>query len=242
MTKERVDKLLAHMNVGSRKDCRELIKQRRVKVDGAVVTDPGLQVDPDTQSLAVDGAVIGFRSHFYVMMHKPPGYITATEDPRKPTVMDVLPEELRHRDIAPVGRLDKDTEGLLLFTSDGELTHRLLSPKWHVDKQYFVRLQWPLVADAPAAFAEGILLEDGYKCLPAGLVVHSPLEATVTIREGKYHQVKRMFQALQNKVVYLKRLEMGPLTLGALPLGESRPLTEAEIDSLYESAGLARPS
>lgn len=240
MATERLDKLLGHMGVGSRKDVREIIRTGRVRVDGQVLTDPGLQVDPGAQSLVVDGRPLTFQSHFYVMMHKPPGYITAADDPRKPTVMDVLPEELRRRDLMPVGRLDKDTEGLLLFTTDGELTHRLLSPKWHVDKRYLVRLEWPLTPEAPAAFTAGIVLEDGYRCLPARLEIIAPQEATVTIREGKYHQVKRMFQAVGNQVVYLKRLDMGPLTLGDLPLGASRPLTEAEIDQLYDSAGLAR--
>jgi len=241
MAMERLDKLLAHLGLGSRKEVRSLIGQGRVKVDGIVITDPGAQVDPAGQQLALDGQSLTYRSHFYVMMHKPPGYITAADDPRKPTVMDVLPEELRRRDLMPVGRLDKDTEGLLLFTTDGDLTHRLLSPKWHVEKLYYVRLERPLIAEADAIFTDGVLLEDGYRCMPARLHVLGPQEATVAIREGKYHQVKRMFQAVQNYVVYLKRLEMGPLSLGDLPLGRSRPLTELEIDALYESAGLARP-
>lgn len=229
------------MGAGSRKDVREFIKARRVRVNGAIVTDPGLPVDPDSHAIELDGAALGYQKHFYVMMHKPPGYITASEDPRKPTVMDVLPEELKKRNIHPVGRLDKDTEGLLLWTTDGELTHRLLSPKWHVDKRYFVRLERPLSSADPDAFAAGIVLEDGYACLPARLEMLGEQEATVTIQEGKYHQVKRMFEARANQVVYLKRLDMGPLRLGALPLGASRPLTEAEIDALYESAALARP-
>lgn len=241
MAKERLDKLLAHMGIGSRKDVRGIIWEGRVSIDGHVVTDPGAQVDPASQDVTMDGNSLTYQSHFYVMMHKPPGYITAADDPRKPTVMDVLPEDLRRRDLMPVGRLDKDTEGLLLFTTDGDLTHRLLSPKWHVEKLYFVRLERPLIADAEAIFADGVVLEDGYRCMPARLQVHGPQEATVAIREGKYHQVKRMFQAVQNYVVYLKRLEMGPLSLGDLPLGQSRPLTEPEINALYDSAGLARP-
>ncbi|HYF95507.1 MAG TPA: pseudouridine synthase [Symbiobacteriaceae bacterium] len=240
MAKERLDKLLSHMAVGSRKDVREIIKAGRVRIDGEVITDPAMQVDPDTQAVVLDTVTLTYQSHFHVMMHKPPGYITAADDPRKPTVMDVLPAELRRRDLMPVGRLDKDTEGLLLFTTDGELTHRLLSPKWHVDKKYLVRLERPLAPGAAAAFAAGIVLDDGYTCLPARLESLGPQEATVTIREGKYHQVKRMFQAVGNHVVYLKRLEMGPLSLGDLPLGQSRPLLDAEIKALYDSAGLAR--
>lgn len=241
MAKERLDKLLAHMGIGSRKDVRGIIWEGRVSIDGHVVTDPGAQVDPTSQDVRMDGRSLTYQSHFYVMMHKPPGYITAADDPRKPTVMDVLPEDLRRRDLMPVGRLDKDTEGLLLFTTDGDLTHRLLSPKWHVEKLYFVRLERPLVAEAEAIFTDGVVLEDGYRCMPARLTLLGPQEATVAIREGKYHQVKRMFQAVQNYVTYLKRLEMGPLSLGDLPLGHSRPLTELEIQALYESAGLARP-
>jgi 16S rRNA pseudouridine516 synthase len=241
MTTERLDKLLGHMGIGSRKDCRELIKAGRLKVDGAIIDNPGVQVDPDEQEVRLDTTVLTYQKHFYAMMHKPPGYITASEDPRKPTVMDVLPEGLRRRNLFPVGRLDRDTEGLLLFTTDGELTHRLLSPKWHVDKRYFVRLERSLSPEDPAAFTAGIVLEDGYECLPARLEITGEQEAIVTIREGKYHQVKRMFEARTNKVVYLKRLEMGPLSLGDLPLGASRALTEAEVDAVYESAGLARP-
>ncbi|HWI64777.1 MAG TPA: pseudouridine synthase [Symbiobacteriaceae bacterium] len=241
MAKERLDKLLAHIGVGSRKEVRELIRNRRVRVDGVVATDPGLQVDPGTQQVLADGTTIAYQTHFHVMMHKPPGYITAADDPRKPTVMDVMPEELKQRNLMPVGRLDKDTEGLLLFTTDGDLTHRLLSPKWHVGKKYLVRLERPLVPGAGDRFAEGIELEDGYKCLPARLDVLGPQEATVVIQEGKYHQVKRMFGAIGNVVIYLKRLEMGPLILGDLPLGQCRPLTAAEIGALYDSAGLARP-
>lgn len=241
MAKERLDKLLGHMGVGSRKDVREIIKEGRVRVDCERVTNPGIQVDPDTQNVVLDGQSLTYQSHFHVMMHKPPGYITAADDPRKPTVMEVLPEELRRRNLMPVGRLDKDTEGLLLFTTDGDLTHRLLSPKWHVEKLYFVRLERPLAQEAIAIFSEGVVLEDEYRCLPARLTILGPQEATVAIREGKYHQVKRMFQAVQNQVIYLKRLEMGPLALGDLPLGQSRPLSESEVEALYESAGLARP-
>jgi 16S rRNA pseudouridine516 synthase len=240
MAKERLDKVLGHVGIGTRREAKEMIKARRVKIDGVVATDPSLQVDPAAQQVEVDGAPVGYQRHFHVLMHKPPGVITATEDPRKQTVMDVLaPEFKKWRSLAPVGRLDKDTEGLLLLTTDGELTHRLLSPKWHVDKTYFVRVDKPLdPADVPA-FAAGIVLEDGYECMPARLELTGPDEAMVTIQEGKYHQVKRMFLARGKRVIYLKRLRMGPLELGDLPLGEARALTEAEVAELYDSAGLA---
>jgi 16S rRNA pseudouridine516 synthase len=240
MGKERLDKILGHMGVGSRKDLKEIVKRGRVTVEGQVVRDPGLQVDPQAQAIAVDGRVMAFQRHFYVLLHKPGGVITATEDPGARTVMDVLPPDLFHRELFPVGRLDKDTEGLLLLTTDGELGHRLLSPKWHVDKRYLVRVDRPLEpADVPA-FEGRIILEDGYECLPAHLEILAPQEAVCTIREGKYHQVKRMFEARGKSVVYLKRLSMGPLALGDLPLGQARPLAEPEIEVLYASAGLAR--
>lgn len=228
------------MGLGSRKELKALVKDRRVTVDGTPVADSGLQVDPQAQVIAVDGQTVAYRSRFHVLLHKPGGVITATEDPRAATVMDLLPPALMHRDLAPVGRLDKDTEGLLLITTDGELTHRLLSPKWHVAKRYLARVEAPLKADDPPAFAAGITLDDGYVCLPGGLEILSPHEAVVTIHEGKYHQVKRMFEARANRVIYLKRLSMGPLELGDLPLGEARPLTDGEVAALYASAALAQ--
>lgn len=241
MAKERLDKLLGHMAVGSRKEIRGMAKAGRILVDGLPAKDPGMQVDPAAVTILVDGQPVAYQKHFYVLLHKPGGVVTATEDPRQRTVLDVLPEELKHRDLFPVGRLDKDTEGLLLLTTDGELGHRLLSPKWHVPKRYLARVDAPLEEGDPHAFAAGIELEDGYVTLPGKLEITGPREGVVTIHEGKYHQVKRMFEALGKKVVYLKRLSMGPLTLGDLPHGQARPLEEAEIDAVYQSAGLQRP-
>ncbi|MGE5675186.1 MAG: pseudouridine synthase [Mycobacterium leprae] len=238
MSKQRLDKALCHMGVGSRREVKAYIHGGRVKVDGAVVDDPGLQVDPDMQSIVYDGESLTYQQHFHVMLHKPGGVITATEDPRKKTVMDVLPPELVKRNLGPVGRLDKDTEGLLLLTTDGELAHRLLSPKYHVPKRYLARLDLPLVPSDPPAFEAGIVLEDGYECLPAQLEIVSSHEGIATLHEGKYHQVKRMFKAVGKEVVYLKRLSMGPLELGDLPLGEARTLTEGEVAALYAACGV----
>lgn len=241
MAKERLDKLLGHMAVGSRKEIKAMAKAGRIVVDGVTVRDPGVQVDPQSAAIIVDGQPVAYQKHFYVLLHKPGGVITATDDPRQKTVLDVLPEELKHRDLFPVGRLDKETEGLLLLTTDGDLGHRLLSPKWHVPKRYLARVDAPLEESDPDAFAAGIELEDGYVTLPGRLEITAPQEGIVTIHEGKYHQVKRMFEARGKRVVYLKRLSMGPLSLGDLPYGESRPLSEEEIAAIYESAGMQRP-
>lgn len=240
MAKERLDKLLGHMGFGSRKELKGLVKAGRVTVDGVPVRDPGMQVEPTAQ-IAVDGEPLHYQRHFYVLLHKPGGVITATGDARQQTVIDVLPDDLRHRDLFPVGRLDRDTEGLLLLTTDGELAHRLLSPRWHVAKRYLARVDGPLAEADAEAFAAGVTLEDGYVTQPGGLEITGPQEGIVTIHEGKYHQVKRMFEARGKQVVYLKRLSMGPMVLGDLPLGSARPLSEAEVAALYQSADLARP-
>lgn len=241
MAKERLDRVLAHLGLGSRTEMKQLIRRGRIAVNGVTAEDPGQHVDPEADTILYDGEPVTYRRHFHVLFHKPGGYITAVDDPRKPTIMDVLPEPYHHRGIFPVGRLDKDTEGLLLLTTDGELAHRLLSPRWHVDKCYFVRVDRPLDPEAdPQAFAEGVLLtDDNYRCLPARLTILSPCEAEVVIQEGKYHQVKRMFGARGKRVVYLKRLQFGPLALGDLPLGDARHLTEAEVSALYAAVSLA---
>lgn len=241
MAKVRLDKLLGHMGLGTRKELKAVFKAGRVALDGQVVRDPGQAVDPAEATVTVDGEPLRYQAHFYVLLHKPGGVITATEDPRQPTVLDLLPDALRHRDLFPVGRLDKDTEGLLLLTTDGELAHRLLSPRWHQPKRYLARVDSPLDPEDPAAFASGITLDDGYVTMPGELEITGAQEGIVTIHEGKYHQVKRMFAARGKQVVYLKRLSMGPLGLGDLRLGEARRLTENEVTALYESAGLPQP-
>lgn len=241
MAKERLDKLLGHMGLGSRKDLKAMVKAGRISVDGVVARDSGMQVDPTAVTITVDGEPLVYQKHFYVLLHKPGGVITATEDPRQTTVLHVLPEPLKHRDLFPVGRLDKETEGLLLLTTDGDLAHRLLSPRWHVPKRYLARVDAPLEPSDAEAFAAGVTLEDGYVTLPGGLEITGAQEGIVTISEGKYHQVKRMFEACGKHVVYLKRLSMGPLELGDLPHGEARPLHPGEVAALYGSAGLAQP-
>jgi 16S rRNA pseudouridine516 synthase len=238
MGKERLDKVLVHMGLGSRREVKELLKQGRVLVDNVAVRDGALHIDPAAQTIHCDGASVHYQRHFYYLLHKPGGVLTATEDRRQPTVMDLLPPELLHPDLFPVGRLDKDTEGLLLITTDGELGHRLLSPRWHVEKRYLALLDRELDPNDPVAFAAGILLEDGYQSMPAHLEIVAPKQGLVTIREGKYHQIKRMFAARGNHVHYLKRLAMGPLALGDLPLGDVRLLTPSEVSLLRTAVGL----
>ena len=230
---ERLDKILAGTGRWSRREIGKLVKAGRVTVDGVPARAPDDKYDPEA-SFAVDGAPVSGERLVYLMLHKPAGVISATEDPRKKTVLDLLPEYLRRVGLFPVGRLDRDTEGLLLLTNDGPLAHRLLSPRWHVDKTYFVRVDGPLGAEDAAAFAAGLELRDGLRCLPARLEpLEAEDEALVTIQEGKYHQIKRMMASRYRQVTYLKRLTMGPLALDpALERGDWRPLTGGELAAL----------
>ena len=204
-------------------------KQGRILVDGVPASAPEMKVDPLASEILLDGENIGYQRFTYIMLHKPAGVLSAVEDKRQKTVLDLLPEELQRRGLSPVGRLDKDTEGLLLLTNDGELTHQLLSPRRHVDKVYYARVEGRLEQADCAAFAAGITLGDGLACMPAGLEILSANEALVTLQEGKFHQVKRMLAFCGKPVVYLKRLSMGPLRLDeALQPGEFRHLTAEE--------------
>ncbi len=228
---ERLDKLLAATGRWSRREVKGLVKAGRVLVDGVPAAAPEQKLDPDRSRVLVDGEEAVFREFTYVMLNKPAGVLSATEDARQETVLDLLPPELRRRGLFPVGRLDKDSEGLLLLTNDGDLAHRLLSPKYHVDKVYYIRTDAPLTEEDRAAFAGGVLLADGTKCLPAGL---EPLgdgrEALVTLHEGKFHQIKRMIASRGAAVCQLKRLSMGTLVLDkGLRPGGFRLLTNEEV-------------
>ncbi|MBE6940078.1 MAG: 16S rRNA pseudouridine(516) synthase [Ruminococcaceae bacterium] len=235
---ERLDKILSGTGRWSRREVKDLVRQGRVLLDDAPAKAPDQKIDPRQTRLRVDGEEILYERFTYLMLHKPAGVLSAVEDSRQKTVLDLLPEYLRRRNLSPVGRLDKDTEGLLLLTNDGDLAHRLLSPRHHVDKVYYARVEGALEESDVAAFAAGITLGDGLECLPAGLEILSPCEALVTLQEGKFHQVKRMLAARGKPVVYLKRLKMGPLTLDdALVPGAFRPLTEEECGNL-QKAGL----
>ena len=230
---ERLDKIISATGKKSRREVREMVRQGRVLVDGKPAPAADMKVDPQAAVILLDGEPLGYEKFTYVMLHKPAGVLTATEDRRQETVLDLLPPELRRRALSPVGRLDKDTEGLLLLTNDGQLAHRLLSPKSHVDKVYYARVDGALEPGDIAAFAAGMTLGDGLECLPAGLEILSPTEALVTLREGKFHQVKRMLAARGKPVLYLKRLSMGRLRLDpALAPGAWRMLTEEERSAL----------
>ncbi|HZG60870.1 MAG TPA: pseudouridine synthase [Anoxybacillus sp.] len=232
----RIDKLLANMGYGTRKEVKKLLKSGVVKVDDVIVKDPKMQVNPGEQVVTVWGEEVQYKEFIYLMMNKPPGVISATEDLVQETVIDLLEEEDKIFEPFPVGRLDKDTEGLLLLTNDGQLAHQLLSPKKHVPKTYFAVIDGEVTEADVKAFRQGIVLDDGYETKPAELVIlksgiRSDVEVTIT--EGKFHQVKRMFQAVGKRVVYLKRIQMGPLSLDeSLALGEYRELTDEEVELL----------
>lgn len=236
---ERLDKLLAGTGKWSRREVKALVRQGLVRVDGRLAASAEDKLDPAAAIITVAGETISLCRFTYVMLHKPAGVLTATEDRKQPTVLDLLPPELRRIGLAPVGRLDKDTEGLLLLTNDGELAHRLLSPKYHVEKRYFARVDGELSAADAEAFASGMTLGDGLECLPAGLEVLPDRVCIVTLREGKFHQVKRMLAARGAPVLYLKRLSMGPLTLDdSLAAGAYRLLRAEEILALYRVCDL----
>ena len=236
MALQRLDKIIASTGRWSRREVKNLVRQGRVLVDGVPARSAEDKADPETADIAVNGESITYRRYAWVMLNKPAGYLSATEDGRGPTVLDLLPPELRRQNLFPVGRLDKDTEGLLLLTNEGGLAHELLSPRHHVDKVYYVRTAGRLTEEDCRAFASGMTLDDGLACLPAGLEILSAgeeSEAYVTLREGKFHQVKRMLAQRGKPVVYLERVRMGNLPLDpALARGKYRFLTAEEVQNL----------
>lgn len=229
---ERLDKFLCDSGAGTRSQVKVILKSGRVAVDGKPEKDPGRKIDPKIQKITLDGQVLGGMRRAVVMMNKPAGFVTATEDPVEKTVMELLPQDLKHLDLKPVGRLDKATEGLLLFTNDGDLLHRLISPKKEVPKVYYARHEGQAEQEDVEAFAAGITLRDGTVCLPARLEPLGPGESLVTVCEGKYHQVRRMMASRNMTVLYLERRQEGELTLGDLPRGAVRELSDGEICSL----------
>lgn len=239
MARERLDKVLGNTGYGTRKEAKALVKSGEVKVNGNLVKDSAMHIDPENDYIEVSGEKLLYRKYVYIMLNKPQGVISATEDDRDETVVDLLEPELAVFNPAPVGRLDKDTEGLLLLTNDGDLNHRLLSPKKHVPKKYYAKISGIVTEEDVVKFAEGVVLDDGYKTMPAELKIlksDSISEIEVILHEGKFHQVKRMFESVDKKVVYLKRTEMGPLKLDEnLELGEYRELTDNELEILNDA-------
>lgn len=233
----RIDKWLSNTGYGSRKEVKHLLKSGAVKLNGSVIKDPKTQAHPEKDHVLVHEEEVVYKEFIYLMMNKPQGVISATEDTRHETVVDLLYMEDQNFEPFPVGRLDIDTEGLLILTNDGQLAHTLLSPKKHVPKTYFAKINGSIPDDAFAIFKEGVILDDGYKTKPAYLKVlqnnSEESEIELTITEGKFHQVKRMFEAIGRKVVYLQRIQMGQLKLDeSLDLGMYRELTEEELSLL----------
>ena len=225
----RLDKFLCDSGAGTRSQMKAILKAGRVTVDGIPERDGSRKIDPERQIVCLDAEVLCGRRRVVLMMNKPAGLVTATEDPVERTVMELLPQEYRHLELKPVGRLDKATEGLLLFTNDGDLLHRLISPKKEVPKVYYARHEGQAGEADVQAFEEGLTLRDGTVCLPAKLTPLGPGESLVTVCEGKYHQVRRMMASRGMTVTYLERREEGPLLLKELARGSVRELTDEEI-------------
>lgn len=229
---ERLDKFLCDSGAGTRSQVKAILKSGRVTVDGRPEKDSSKKIDPETQIICLDGEPLGGKRRVVVMLNKPAGFVTATEDPVERTVMELLPPEMKHLDLKPVGRLDKATEGLLLFTNDGDLLHRLISPKKKVPKVYYARHEGEATRADVEAFAAGLTLRDGTQCLPAKLEPLGAGESLVTVCEGKYHQVRRMMASRGMTVLYLERRKEGALELGTLPRGQVRELSDMEMKEL----------
>lgn len=239
MEKQRLDKIVASTGRWSRREVKNLVRQGRVLVDGVPARSAEEKADPETAEIVVNGETLTYRRFTWIMLNKPAGYLSATEDGKGATVLELLPPELQKQGLFPVGRLDKDTEGLLLLTNEGGLAHELLSPKYHVEKEYYVRVAGRLTEEDCRAFAAGMTLDDGLTCRPAGLEILAAgeeSEACVVLREGKFHQVKRMLAFRGKPVLYLERVRMGKLPLDtSLSRGEFRFLTDAEVEDLRNS-------
>lgn len=233
---QRLDKVLSNSGYGTRREIKKLVKQGVVTVNSKTVKDPGLHIDPYNDTVEVGGESLNYRENIYVMMNKPDGVVSATYDRELKTVVDILPEEYHPFDLFPVGRLDRDTEGLLLLTNDGKLAHKLTSPKNHVPKKYYALIEGEVNSEDVYRFKQGVTLDDGYKTMPAELeILHSGenSEVKLVIYEGKFHQVKRMFEAVGKKVKYLKRIEIAGLKLDDnLNRGQCRELSEEELEIL----------
>ena len=231
----RLDRFLANSGVGTRKEVKEILKKRKIKVNDSIITNGSIHIDENKDAVKYEEKEISYKPFIYIMMNKPDGVISATEDDEHRTVIDLLENKYRTYSVFPIGRLDIDTEGLLILTNDGILTHKLLAPNKHVDKKYYVELKNPVLKSDIEKLENGIELENGFvtKNAKVEVIENSEDKVYITITEGKYHQVKRMFKAVNNKVLYLKRVQMGNLKLDdKLKVGEYRELTEKEINIL----------
>ncbi len=231
----RLDKLLSITGTATRSEAKRAIRRGAVRIGQAVATRADTDVDPERDTVLYEGRPVVYRRYTYILLNKPEGVVSATDDPRERTVLDLLPEELRRLSLFPCGRLDKNTLGLVLLTDNGALAHSLLSPKHHVSKEYYFRCQAPMTEREAAMFRKGLTLEDGYVTKPADIrLLGDGTEGYITLVEGKYHQIKRMLQALDNKIVYLERIRFANLSLGehAPERGEWRFLTEEEASAL----------
>lgn len=243
--KSRVDKVLAGAGFGSRRDIKRVLREREFRINGVLCRDPAFHIDPELDRAELDGEPVLFRTRVYLMLNKPGGVVTSTADPVHRTVLDLLDDSWQKHNLFPVGRLDYDTEGLLLLTNDGLLGHRLVSPRAGVPKTYVAELEEPvddeLFALYSRRFLEGVTFHNGYTCLPANLAkTEKTRSLALTIHEGKYHQVKKMFRVVGNRVIRLTRVSMGPLKLDpALPPGGMRELTSDEVESLRRAAGMS---
>lgn len=233
MAVKRLDKLLADLGVATRSELRDIIRSGRVQVDGAVVTHPEQRFDSEACRIVLDGKELNYSVFHYYMMDKPEGVLSVTEDRKQKTVLDLLPPELRRMGLFPVGRLDKDTSGLLLLTNDGEFSHRVISPKSGIEKRYEARVEGMPDEEDVRAFAEGLTLGDGTKCLPARLEITGTDRCYVTVMEGKYHQVKRMLASRGKPVRTLRRLSVGALALDLGAPGDFRELTQEDLCKVF---------
>ena len=229
----RLDKTIASQGTYSRKEVKELLRKSRVTVNGTVVKDPGTNVNPEEVEIAIDGTLLSYQEHVYLMLNKPKGVVSATEDRSQKTVLDLVPEDLYRPGLFPAGRLDRDTTGFILLTDDGDFAHRILSPKNHIRKTYVALLDHPLSPEDIAVLEEGVLLGDGTECLPAEIELLGDTMVQISICEGKYHQIKRMFAARGNEVKELMRTHMGALELDPdLEEGQCRPLYLGEKEQI----------
>ncbi|MCB2342539.1 16S rRNA pseudouridine(516) synthase [Clostridium estertheticum] len=236
---DRIDKILSNLGHGTRKEVKALLKKKKVEVDGVIATDSAMKVDPEKAVIKVSGDEINYRKYIYLVMNKPSGVVSATVDRNDETVIDLIDDQYRAFKPFPIGRLDKDTVGLLLITNDGELNHKLIAPKNHVDKVYYAEINKFIDASDINTFKKGVVIDDGYKCMPAELEVltanENGSEVMVTIQEGKFHQVKRMFESVNKSVMFLRRVSFGPLKLDEdLVEGQCRELSEDEINLLKQ--------